>query len=203
MDQTTYYVNVYGVELPYKGPAKVEDIETLAGDPGCCQRAFMRADDYSGRMPEIRGRLSKALEELSGVKRLTKDNGNQVNDKDESDKDFLDRLEGSKAITEDQKLQLLHKINEELGDKTSFDSTSQRKPAAKYYEMADGALAKIAAGATAPDGETCTNERTISKIQARLKVDFASAFGEFNRDNLARAYKAVEERAQRELAASL
>ena len=198
-----YKYNVLGFELSFNGPSTAAEIATITGNPKAAEEAFMTQYAYQDRGPEFRDLFSKEVENLSGIKRKTKPNtmkdGTVRDVYDETEAAFLSRVREAKndagvpLITEVYLLTLANTINEQLGDWSPSVGGRSSKPSKAFYELADGALAKIGAGQSSP-------EKFVSNVEAFLNVSFESTFGEFNRDNVARAFKAIDEKQKASLA---
>lgn len=214
----TYHLESLGYQLPYTAPAHAADIDRLMG-AGFCASQAMKQYDYHQRGPTWRENFALALEAfakeqasdpanpklLRGRSTSThKKTGAELEKYSESEAKYINRLEAGIQDDAGNVVFILdaaeaHRIaleeNEKLGD-WSPTQISERKPAAKFYEGADQIIAKIASGAR-------TVESYVSSLETATGMPFHTAFGEWNRDNVARALKARDEKLERERIASL
>ena len=205
--QTRKYKQVFlGIPLTFDGPALVSELEAIVGKDACIE-AFMTAYSYQ-RSTQMSDPFCQKLEQLTGEERkyeVAKDgegkpktdrDGNVVKTYTETPGKFLARLQTDErfrdVLTDAEVAKIAEEVSVDQGPWT-FKVVSDRKPAAAYYELADSTLAKIDAGLS-------TQADSIAKIEAKLGVDFAATFGEYNRDNLARAAKAIADKRARETA---
>lgn len=207
-----YEFRTLGFNLDFTGPATAEEIGRIVGNPAAAAEAFMRIYAYQDRNVSFREKFAEGLEALTGQKRLSheetsKKDGTVSTKFDETEQDFYNRLLVGKAYDANGELtvdipkldpadasKVAYEVNATLGD-WSPSVGSDRKPAQPYYELADAYLGKIATGEISPTtGEPVTADSISANLEAKLGVSFAAQFGDFNRDNLARALKAWDEK---------
>ncbi len=201
MEKRIYNFSSIGFALSFEGPALAADIDRILGNPSATEEAFMQQYVYQDRAPEFRKALVERLIEHTGVARKTKAADPAKPDAkpvwDETEAEYINRVELIKGdndlpvLTEADKLTIANEVNEAIGEWSPTTSSRSSKPAKKYYDFADGLIAKIAGGHT-------TAEKVIANFEAKIQAPFSRQYGEFNRDNLARAVKDVQERAAAE-----
>lgn len=198
-----YSFNCLGVDGKFQGPATAVEIERAVGVPGIVEDTFMQQYAYQDRNVSMRAAVAKEVENLTGVPRKTKPDGKGY---EETEQGYINRVttaaeEGATpALSNADLLRIWHAANEALGP-WSATSISDRKPAKQFYEIAEGYLAKIAAGSQTPKGAVYTIELVVQGLEAKGGFNFESTFGEPTVDNLARAVKAVHEKAIRDAGA--
>jgi len=214
MSLISYPFNCLGKELSFNAPATAEEIDRIVGKPGACANAFMlNAYAYQDRNPTLREAVAKAIEEETGVARGAEqaknakgelrvdENGKPIMRFTESEQTYVNRVmaataDAPAALSEERFSEILIEQNELIGDWQPSEGGRDSKPKKEFYDLADVALGHIKADRT-------TNERLSANIGAKLGVAFESAFGEVNRDNLARAFKAIDAKAKREAQADI
>lgn len=207
----TFIGEYLGFKLPYQGPANTADFDKLLGD-GSAIETCMKAYDYQIRGPLFRDELATRLEKLSGQerKKTYKKNkaGEDVVDTVETEAKFLNRLrsgvydgEGETAalvyqLSDADAHRIAEEINKDLGDWDVALYTAGATIAAKYLAYADKVLGKIAAG-------IYTEDHVVNTLASQTGQDFATVYGKPTRENIARAYKYAEEKAERERQSAL
>ena len=197
-NKRTYEFKCLGITGNFVGPADVEDIERIVGKPGICQEMFMQDYTYQDRNKQLRESLATAVASLTGVARKTKTDDKGKESFTESEQEYINRLMTTKideadtnslfVLSTEDLTRLWHETNNAIGE-WSPGASSSRKPAAVFYAQADDILGKIAGGYITADGNPASAARTTAKLEAFLQVDFAAVYGDFNRDNLARALR--------------
>lgn len=195
MSNRKYDFTALGFNLTFAGPDTAVAIENAIGKPGACEDAYMQVYAYHNRGPAFRKAYAEALAKETGIERKTRvEKAEGKEDKtinDETEQEFLNRVYATEgAITEADALALAQTVNDALGDWSPV-AISDRKPAKPFYDKADEALAAITNGKSTP-------ERITTNIEAKLGIVFVSQYGEFTRDNLARAMKALDEKARQD-----
>lgn len=205
--QTRQYSFVsWGNELSFTGPAKIADVEKFTGENAVIE-AFFTAYGYERNRPLYLNTVARIEEHTSQKRKQHTRQGKKDAEKeivvyDETEKDFADRMVEEKLISEEEVLTYLKEENEKLGEWT-WKPTTDRKPAAKFYTVAQAIVDRVTNQTVLPNGATATAELYIAGFENKLGVSFQSAFGEWNLDNVARAVKAVEEANQRKLSDSI
>ncbi len=203
---STYTFVSLGRELTFRGPANLADLEKIVGE-GEGIKAYMRLYGYERNRP-VYEKLVEKVEAHTGEKRAhhinqgKKDAEKEIKVYDETEKKFIDRMIAAKKITQEEVDAYHNEVNQELGD-WSYDPTTSRKPAQKFYDLADDALLKIENKVQSRSGTIASEENYKAGFEKKLGIVWDSAYGEFNRDNLARAFKDVELANQRKLADSV
>lgn len=210
MELTTHPQECLGFNIVFKGPKNVAELEAAVGKDAAL-KAYMLAYSYK-RNAAMYPAICKKLEELTGEARIgvpaTKADGtpkfdeNGVQEKDysgstgETPMKYLNRIRTDTRfkdlLTDEAVRSIIEEVSTETGEWTAT-TVSDRIPAKAFYDVADKVLAKITAGQG-------TAEESTAKIEAKLGGSFQSMFGEFNRDNLARAAKAIDAKAREEAA---
>jgi hypothetical protein len=207
----SYPIRVLGRKLSFSGPSNIEDVERLTTKNAVIE-GYMQQYCFHDRGPELKRRFARKLEEFLGpdgdkqaFKAVLNDDGTPKLDDDkkpvikytESEKTFFNRVYAAEKITIEDVDRLLDEANSEIGD-WSPGSVSQRKPAKQFYDMADEAMRRI----NDPEKGERNTAKFIANIQSQLHVDFADTFGDVNRDNVARAYAALDEKKREEAKAA-
>lgn len=200
MTTRKYPQNCLGVTVQFDGPSTVQELESIVGANAAIE-AYMTAYGYQ-RNQAMYPLICEKIEGLTGEERKSKTEGEGEKAKKvftETAGAYINRLQSSDTfkdvLTDAELAKIVNETNAEVGPWT-FKPVSDRKPAVPFYLTADNVLAKISAG-------QATQEQCIAKIESTLGGDFASMFGEFNRDNLARAAKAIDEKKRKEAAEEL
>lgn len=212
MQLRSYTFVSHGRELTFRGPALLADLEKTVGQNAAIE-AYFTAYGYD-RNRDVYAKVVEKAEAATGEKRLhhttksKRDETKHITVYDETEKKFMERITAMKdstkhgfVVTEEVWTQWLREANEEIGD-WQYKPGSDRKPAEKFYTLADEILLRIEN--KTDNGKGAASEEGYRRgIENKLGVDFQSVFGDWNRDNLARALKAVDEANQRKMAEQL
>lgn len=202
-----YEFKTLGFVMSFNAPANGADINRIVGREGAVEESYFTLYAYQDRNKVFRQKFAEALEAETGVKRLTEEKPSKKEGEPakivfaETEDEYYNRLtlpagEGlPAAITEAQATVIANRVNDEIGD-WSFTASNRQRVAQAYYDKADQLLAKIGAGQG-------TVEESTKKIETYLGVVFSSYFGEWNRDNVARAMKEINDKAVRDAENSL
>lgn len=203
MSTKVYEFNTLGFDLQFNAPASADEIDRALGTPGACATAYLiNFYAYQIRNKAFRKQFCEELNALvpDDRKRKTttvtgKKTGEEKEVFDEEEQAFVNRVDAEKLVSREDMVTLSLKVNDEIGDWSPV-SVPDRKPAKQYMDDAKSILGKIGAG-------TSTNERVIANLESALSINFESQYGEFTKDNLARALKALDDKRKHEATSSL
>lgn len=183
-----------GFTFTFNGPATAEEIGRITGNPNAAAEAFMQQYCYQDRNVQFRDKFVEAVAAHIGEGRksheATLKSGESKTVYDETEQDYFNRVKAEGKLSDEDASRIANEVNQSIGD-YSPSVGSDRKPAKKFYDDADAILAKVAAGES-------TSERVIANLESKMSISFESQFGDWSRDNLARALKALSEWKERQ-----
>lgn len=198
---------VLGRTVYYSAPSRIEDVEART-EKGAVLAGYYQQYNFHDRGPALKQGYARKLEAFLAEKgisdrqaakpELNDDGSPKVDAKGnprvkytESEKTFHQRVFSAGHISIEDVDRLLNEVNDEIGAWAPGE-TRVSKPSKAFYDLADEAMRRI----NDVDKGASNRERFTANILSKLGVSFEDAFGEVNRDNVARAYQALDEKAR-------